>query len=430
MKGNIRVRSKAKPIDECLTLLEIEASRETIEKAFDEVYSEIVKVANIPGFRIGKAPKDMVRLNYAKAAKEEVLKRLVPEGYKRALLEHGITPVGMPEISDLIFEEDKPLIFKARVETRPKFKLKAYKGLNLERKKATVTEEDIDNALKGLREMNAKYIASDDRPIRMGDYVVSDLDCFVDGKAVHKKRENLWLTVEKDSYIPGLSEKLIGLEKGQETDIDARLPDKYPDAKLAGKEARYHVLAKEIKERKLPDLDDEFAKDLGKESLEDLRKDIARELEARAKSAAEINVENQLLGKIVDDNVFRAPSSFVARQLGHMVEDAKRKLQERGFGREELDKKDEEFKNKFKDDAERQIRLLFILDDIAGKEKIDVTDGDVGGAYKSIASQSGKTEEAVKAYYEKEGLVDNLKDKIREGKTVNFLLDNSNITER
>jgi len=414
------VRSKAKPIDECLTLLEIEASRETIEKAFDEVYSEIVKVANIPGFRIGKAPKDMVRLSYAKAAKEEVLKRLVPEGYKRALLEHGITPVGAPEISDLIFEEDKPLIFKARVETRPKFKLKAYKGLNLERKKAAVTEEDIDNALKSLREINARYIASDDRPIQMGDYVVSDLDCFVDGKAVHKKRENLWLTIEKDSYIPGLSEKLIGLEKGQETDIDAKLPEKYPDARLA----------KEIKERKLPDLDDEFAKDLGKESLEDLKKDIARELEARAMSAAEINVENQLLGKIVDDNVFRVPSSFVARQLDHMVEDAKRKLRERGFGKEELDKKDEEFKNKFKDDAERQIRLLFILDDIAGKAKIDVTDEDVGGAYKSIALQSGKTEEAVKAYYEKEDLVDNLKDKIREGKTVKFLLDNSNITEK
>lgn len=424
------MKSKVKQIDACSTLLEIEASRETIEKAFDEVYDEISKVANIPGFRVGKAPKDMVKLSYAKAAKEEVLKRLVPEGYKKAVIEHGLTPVGAPEISDLVFEEDKPLVFKAKVETRPKFKLKTYKGLNLEKKKAAVTEEDINNTLKSLREMNAKYIAADDRPIQMGDYVVSDLDCFVDGKAVHKKRENLWLTVEKDSYIPGLSEKLVGLKKGQEVDIDAKLPEKYPDAKLAGKEARYHVVAKEIKERKLPELDDAFAKDLGKESLEELKKAITEELEARAKSTAEISVENQLLDKIVADNVFGVPASFVARQLDHMVEDAKKRLQERGFGKDELDKKDKEFKDKFKDDAERQIRLLFILDEIAGTEKIEATDEDVAGAYKTIAAQSGKDEGFVRDYYEREGLVDNLKDKIREGKTVKFLLDNSKITEK
>jgi trigger factor len=260
--------------------------------------------------------------------------------------------------------------------------------------------------------------------------VVSDLECFVDGKAIHKKRENLWLTIEKDSFIPGLAEKMVGLKKAEEVDIDAKLSEKYPDMKLAGKNARYHVLVKEIKERKLPDIDGELAKDLGKESLEDLKKDIAKELEARAKYTDEINVENQLLGKIMDDNVFSVPASFVARQLDHMVTDAKRKLQERGFGKEELDKKDKEFRDKYKDDAERQIRLLFILDEIAGKEKIEVTEEDVADAYKSIAAQSGKAEDAVRAYYEKEEMIDNLKDKIREGKTVKFLLDNSNITEK
>ncbi len=424
------MRSKVKSIDECSALLEIEASRETIEKAFDEVYDEIHKVAVIPGFRAGKAPKGMVKINYAKAAKEEVLKRLVPEGYKKALQEHGIMPVGMPEISDLVFEENKPFAFKAKIETRPKFKLKAYKGLNLERKKAAITDEDVNNTLKSLQEVNAKYTAPEERPIKMHDYVVSDLECFVDGKAVHKKRENLWLTVEKDSFIPGLSEKLVGMKKGDEVDIEAKLPEKYPDAELAGKDAKYHLVAKEIKERKLPDIDDEFAKDLGKASLEELKKDIAKELEARAISTAEINVENQLLNKVIDDNVFGVPASFVARQLDRMIEDAKRKLQEKGFNREELDKKDGEFKAKYKEDAERQIRLLFILDEIADREKIDAGDEDLGSAYGMIASQSGKTKDAVRAYYEKEGLVDNLKDKIREGKTVKFLLDNSNITEK
>ncbi len=424
------MKSKVKVIDECSALFEIEASKEAIGKAFDEVYNEISKVANIPGFRAGKAPIDMVRLSYAKAAKEEVLKRLVPEGYRKALQDHGIDPIGMPEISDLVFEDDKPLTFKAKVETRPKFKIKTYKGLNLERKKVSITDEDIEKTLNSLREVNAKYANVGDRPIQMGDYVVSDLECSVEGKPVHKKRENLWLTMEKDSFIPGLADKMIGMKKGDEADIDAKLPEKYPNAKLAGKDARYHVLVKEVKEKTLPNIDDELAKDLGKENLESLKKEIAKELEARAVSSSEINVENQLLDKIAGDNVFRVPASFVAKQLNHMVEDAKKKLMERGFSRDELDKKDKEFMDKFKADAEKQIRLLFILDEIAQKEKIEVSEEDISNAFKMIAAQSGKEAGFVRDYYEKENLMDNLKDKIREGKTVKFLLDNSNITEK
>lgn len=424
------MKSRAKSIEECSTLFEIEISKEMIGKAFDEVYNEITKVATVPGFRVGRAPKDMVRLHYAKDAREEALKRLIPEAYKKALQEHDVTPVSMPEISEVSFEEDKPLTFKAKVDSRPKFKLKNYKGLKLERKKVTITDEDVDKTLKSLQEINAKYIPADDRPVRMGDYVVSDLDCFVDGKAVHKKRENIWLTVEKDQFIPGLADNMIGMKKGEEKDFEAKLHEKYPDKSLAGKNATYHILAKEIKEKKLPAIDDEFAKDLGKENLEEARKEIAKELEARARSASDVNVENQLLGKLMDDNVFHVPSSFVSRQLDHMVEDAKRRLQERGFSKEELDKKDKEFRDKYKEDAVRQVRLLFILDEVANRENVDAAGEEVADAYKAIAAQYGKTEEEVRAHYEKEGLVDNLKDKIREGKTVKFLLDNSTVTEK
>lgn len=424
------VKSKIKTIDECSALLEIEASRESIDRAFDEVYCEITKVANIPGFRVGKAPKDMVKLSYAKTAKDEVLKRLVPDSYRKALEEHGIVPVGMPEISDLVFEDDKPLKFKAKVEMRPKFKLKNYKGISLEKKKVSVTDEDVEKTLKSIQEMNAKYITVEDRPVKMGDYVVSDLECFVDGKPVHKKRENLWLTVEKDSFIPGLAERMVGAKKGDDIDLDAKLPDKYPDPKLAGKDAKYHIVAKEIKEKKLPDIDDELAKDIGKQNLDELKKEISRELQERGKSMAEVAVENQLLGKLVDDNVFSVPVTMVARQLEHMVEDAKRKLQERGFGKEELDKKDKEFGEKYKVDAEKQVRLLFILDEIAAREKIVPSDDDLSDAYKMIAQQSGKSEDAVREYYEKEDIVDNLKEKIREGKTVKFLLESSVIKEK
>jgi trigger factor len=423
------VKIKVNAIEECTTLFEIEVRKETVDQAFEEVYDEIVKVANIPGFRAGKAPKDLVKKHYEKDAREEVLKRIIPEAYRKALEEHKITPIGLPEISEVSFGVEKPLTFKAKIDTRPNFKLKNYKGMKVEKKKAGVTDEEAAKTLQNLREINAKYIDAEDRPVQMGDYAVSDVECFVDGKSVQKKRENLWLFIDKDSLIPGLSEKIVGMKRGEEKDLEVMMPEKYPDKNIAGKLAAYHVKVKEIKLRKLAELNDEFAKDLNKESLEALKKEIAKELEARSKVNAEMEAENRLLGKLMDDNVFSVPSSFVKRQMDFMVEDAKRRLQDKGFRKEELDKKDSEFREKFKNDAPRQVRLLFILDEIANNENIEVKDGELETSYASIAAQTGKTPEEVKNYYEKEEIVDNLKDKIREEKAIKFLLENAQVTE-
>ena len=422
--------AKTKNIEECTTLFDIEVAKADIDKAFAEVYAEMTKVANIPGFRAGKAPVEMVKSRYAKDAREEVLKRLIPESYRNALAEHGVRPVGLPEISEVKFVEENELSFKAKVDTRPNFKLKNYKGIKIEKKKTAITDEDVKKALESLREVNAKYIAVEDRAVQMGDYIVSDIECSVDGKVVHKKRENMWLHIDKESVIPGLSDKVVGMKKGEERDAEVKLPEKYPDKNLAGKTAVYRVKAKEIKLRQLPNLDDELAKDMGGTNLEDLKGQIAKELGMRSRMNVEVEAENQLLNTLMNENVFAVPSSFVTRQLDFMVEDAKRHLQEKGFKKEDLDKQNDEFKAKFKDDAARRVRLLFILDEIADIEKIDVGDEDVAQAYKSIASQAGKEESFVRDYYEKENLIDNLRDKIREEKTIKFLLDNAKVEEK
>lgn len=423
-------KSKIKAIEECASLLEIEVAPETIDKAFDEVYAEIAKYANIPGFRTGKAPIELVKKHYSKNAKEEVLKHVIPEAYKNAVEEHGLRPISMPEISEVNFADEKKLSFKAKVTTRPSFKLKNYKGLKVEKKKVHVTDAEIGKMLENLRGLNAKYTSVEDRPAKMGDYVVSDMECTVDGKPAHKKRENLWLMLEKESLIPELSEKMVGMNKGEERDIDVTLPEKYPDKNLAGKLARYHIKAKEIKMRELPELNDEFAKVVGRPNMEELKKEISRELENHAKMNSEVEAENQLLNKLIDDNDFAVPSDFVARQNEFMVEDAKRHLMEKGFKKEDLDSQDAEFKERFKKEAARKVRLLFILDEIATHEKIDVAEEDLKNAYKAISAQSGKSEEEVRAYYEKEDLVDNLKDKLREGKTIQFLMKNAEVSEK
>ncbi len=424
------MKSKRNNIEECTTLFDIEDPKEDIVRAFDEVYSEIIKVANIPGFRTGKAPKELVVKHYSKNAKEEVLKRLIPDAYRVALEEHGINPIGLPEISEVNFDEDKILSFKARVDTRPKFKIKAYNGIKINKSKVSVTAEEIDKTLASLRDISATYITVEDRPVQMGDYVVSDMECFVDSKPVHKKRESLWLFVDKDSLVPGLSEHMVGMSKGDEKDIELTMPEKYPDKLIAGKLARYHIFAKDIKMRKLPELNDEFAKGLSKGSLEELKKEVSKELEYRAQVNSEIGTENELLDKLASDNVFQVPSNFVKRQLEYMVEDAKKHLIEKGFKKEDLDKKDGELKEKFKNDAVKRVRLLFILDEIARAENIGVSEDDLAAAYKSVSAQTGKDEATVKDYYEKEDLVDSLKDKIRETKTIQFLLKAAEVIEK
>lgn len=424
------MKAKAKTLEECSTLFEIEVPKETVDQAFEEVYNEMAKVASIPGFRPGKAPKELVKKRYSKEAKKEVINHLIPDAYQKAVEEHKIDPIGYPDITDMVFEEGKAMSFKVKIDTRPKFKLKNYKGIQVEKKKGIVKDEDINKALDNLRQYSAKYVAVEDRPAKMDDYVVSDLDCLVDGKPAHKRRESLWLYIDKGSIMSGLTEKMIGMNKSEERDIEVELSKDYPDKNIAGKLAMYHVKVKEIKVRSLPNIDDEFAKDLGKESLADLKREVAKELENKMKSDNEIAVENQLLSKIIDDNGFAVPAALVKKQMRMMSENAKARLLEKGFKKEDLDKKDGELEERFKDDALKQVRLLFILDRIAKDEGIKADEKDLEDAYKSISIRSGKSEKEVKDHYETEGLVDNLLERIREEKTISFLLKSAEIKEK
>lgn len=423
------MRSKVKIIEPCTTLFEIDVPKETVTEAFAEVYAEIAKVAQIPGFRAGKAPLDLVKKRHGADAREEVLKRLVPDAYRKALEEHKVDPLGLPDVSDVDFDEGKALLFKATVATKPKFTLKKYTGIAIKKKKAALDQADVAKTIENLRGINAKYDPIEDRPVQMGDYVVSDLECFVDGKPAHKKRENLWLAVEAESLIPGLNEKMVGMTRGEEREIDVVLPEKYPDKSIAGKKALYRVKAKEIKVRRLPALDDEFAKDLGKVDLAELRKAIATELEQRMAADSDIDVENQLLKKLIDDNAFPVPQGLVARQTELMVHDAHERLMAKGFKKEDLAKRDGEFAAKFKEDAARHVRLMFILDAIASAEHIEPQPADLEKAFGSIAERASQPVEKVRAYYEKEGLVENLTEKIREEKTIRWLLDHAKIAE-
>ncbi len=423
------MKTKIKKTDECEAHFEIEVGQETIARAIEDVYDELSRVVEIPGFRAGRAPRDLVKKHHRKKAEEEALKSLISEAYSMALEEHGVHPISTPEIMDLTFKAGQPLTFKAKVDTRPEIKLKDYKGIKIEKKALELKEEDVSKTLENLRIINAKYISQEDRPLVIGDYAICDLGCFVDEKPIHKTRENIWLLVEEESLtlMPGLAAKMAGMKKLEERDCEVVLPEKYPNKDMAGKKAVYHVKLKEIKLRQLPNLDDDFAKDLGKDSLEALNNDIREEMKAHLQNQIEQDMEKQLLAKLVDANTFSVPKSFVARELHYIIEDAKAKLAEKGFKKEEIDSKEKEFEERFRPDAAKRIRLAFLLDEIARKEGIGLDEAELEDAFKAISVKVNQPIDKVKEYYQKEGLIESLKEQVRENKTIWFLLKEANV---
>lgn len=422
------MKTRIKNIEECRKLFEIEMPKELVEKITKEVYEEIKKVAKIPGFRPGSAPQDLLEKHYSRDAEEQILKRLVPEGYKKALEIHNVVPVGLPRVFNIVFQKDKPLTFEAEVDTRPVIRLKNYKGIKVRKKRISVLQEEINEALSKLRQMYAKYHDAA-RPIRKGDYAVCDVEAFIDEKPITKKNKNTWILADKEASLLGMGEELIGLTKDQEKEIEAKLPDDYPDKKYAGKLAKFKVRVNEVKEKELAPADDTLAKNLNTENLEALKKEIESQLYARKENDLQINMKNQILEKFIKDYKFSVPNGITARQKEVLAERLNVELSRKGLSKEDIEKKIKELDANLKRDAEDKIRIYFILDDIAVKEKIDINDSDIEDRLKSIALSTGQSVEEVKKYYEKENLLGGLAEEIKEGKVLEFLLKEADVVE-
>lgn len=422
------MKTRIKNIEECRKLFQIEISKDLVKKATEEVYQNIKKFAKIPGFRPGSAPQDLLEKHYSKDAKEEVLRQLVPEGYRKALEDHKVAPIGHPEISKVNFELDKPLTFEAEVDVYPSFKLKNYKSIKVKKKRISVDEKELEDALLRVQSMSAKY-NDVQRPIKKGDYAVCDVEAFIEGKLITKKNNSMWIQAEKDASLLGIGEELVGLSKGEKKEIDAKLPDNYPDKKYAGKLAKFKVDVKEVKEKALPELDDAFAKTLNIESMDLLKKELETQILKRKENSLKINMENQILEKLLKDNKFLVPSSIVKRQKEVFAKRLEVDLTEKGIPKEEADKRIKEFDSKLQEDALSKVKIYFMLDDIAVKEKIEVNKSDIDERMKSVAVSTGKSFDEVKGYYEKENLIGGLSEEIKEVKVLEFLLKNADITE-
>jgi len=404
--------------------LSIEVPAASVDKEMSRAIAEVSKTAKIPGFRPGKAPKAIVEKHYGDEVRSEVMNRLVSEAYLRTLEEHKLNPVDVPQISDVSpLAKGTPLNFIATVEVRPDIELGPYDGIEVKEHSLAVTDEEMAQTLDRLRDMYAQLEVVEGRPLDKTDTAVIDFEGFENGNAISgAKAADYMLSLGSNSLIPGFEDQLVGMNKGETRKIKVTFPADYSSPALAGKEADFTVSLKEIKKKVLPELNDDFAKDIGGDkSLDELKAGIKKDLEARKLNEMNTDQREELLSKLIDSHTFEVPSGMVERELKSMMRKQASRMARQGADVKTFDPA--KFLEEHKTLAEQRIKGVLILDTIADKEKVEVNDAEVSSAMAAMARQSNQTVDAIKKYYDSvDGGTDNLRSSLVQEKTLSLLL--------
>lgn len=413
--------------------LEITIDGEKFREAIREAYKKNGKKINVPGFRKGKAPLHMVETYYGtEVFFEDALNLLYNDVVEEAIKESGLNVIQDKMDFDLVsISKEDGVDFKVSVTTYPEITLKKYKGLKAEKLKATVTAAEVNEELKAMADRNARMISVEDRAAKKGDTVVIDFEGFVDGKAFEGgKGEGHSLELGSGQFIPGFEEKVEGHKIGEKFDIDVTFPKEYGAEDLAGKDAVFKINLHEIKVRELPEIDDEFAKDVSEfDTLKDLKADLKKKALERKQKAAESTVENELVQQIVDGIEGEIPEAMFENRLEGCVQDFAFRLQQQGMNLDMYLKYSggtlEEFKQTFRPQAEMQVKYRLALEKIVELEKITASKEDLEAEYKKLAENYGVELEQVKnAIPEEEVSKD-----VAVGKAIDFVKENAVITE-
>lgn len=411
----------------CEKVLKVQIDSEQIQKEYDSYYASIAPKAKIPGFRPGKAPKHVLKMHYGNEARDEVLKHLINHSYRHALKEKDVEPLGYPQIENVEFKEDL-LKYEARVEVRPKIKLSKIEGLKAKKTTVEVKKEEIDEALKRVQDSFAKFQAVEGRAAKMGDHLIADYICTVEGEEIDKREGDLF-ELREDEFVKGFSKQLVGVKPEDEKEVRVTLPKEFGRQELAEKEAVFQVKVKEVKEKKLPALDDELAKDAGEfKSFEELRARIENDIRESKEREEETKFEKELLDDLVKQNKLELPEGVVKRRHEKMVQDSLEHFKRQGGPEEDLEKARKKFEEDLEPEARRQIHVAFLLDELAIRENILVSDEDLEAKYKVISNQVRQPDEVVKKYYSgNQDALEGLKEQIRNEKAIEFLKKNAKV---
>lgn len=409
--------------------MSIEVDPDEVRKETEKVVRGYAQKARVPGFRAGKVPLDIVRKRFAKEVDEDVKERLVSRSYHDAAHEKGLHPLGDPVLEDLTWEDGKPLSFKTTFEVMPKFEAKSYKEVEVRRPNVAVEDAEVDKALEDLRQARATLETEEGRKAVTGDVVVTDVEGRPD-EGEPFNRERMMIELGGTDNLPAFNEKLEGVEAGSEPEFSVEYPKEYPAEELAGKTVGYRLKVHEVKVRRLPELDDEFAKDLGDfDDLAALRARVREDLEARKAREADGAVRQSLLDKILVENPVVLPEILVDEEIRHRLEDLVRHLMQQGMdpSKMELDWKD--LRKRQEEPARKSVHARLLLDAVARAESIEVSQKEVEERLRRDAAAMGRKIEEFKKTVREHGGTELLKSQILREKSLDYLTSVANIQE-
>ncbi len=409
---------------------EIPAARVATE--IDTVYEKIRKSASIKGFRKGKVPFALIEKHFSPQMEADVVKNLVNETYFKALLDEKIYPVSHPVIESDELKKGEPFSYSATVEVFPEVEVKDFTGLEVKKEQYVFTEETIDARLREMQESMAQMKPVEGRAAAMGDFVTLDFVGSFDGVPFDNgSAEDFVLELGSGRFIPGFEEQVAGLESGAQREIKVTFPQDYGHAEFAGREATFAITVKEIKAKELPPLDDEFAKEFGEfETLAELRGKLTEYHEAREKDRIEADLRERVVKALIARNDLDVPETLVEKQLEAMLESTKRRLSQQRMSLEAMGLDDEQYRIRYKETAESQVKGALLLEALAKQEGLAVAEADLDARFAQIAEQSGQNPENVKKYYtQNDQARENITAQVREDKAIDFLLGRAVITE-
>jgi trigger factor len=416
-------------------VLTVEVDAEKVNESLDSAFKKVVKQVNVPGFRKGKMPRPLFEKRFGvESLYQDAIDLMLPDAYTAAIEETGIDPVDRPEIDVEQIEKGKSFIFTAKVIVKPEVKLGEYKGIEVEKFDTTVTDEDVDNEIKGLQEKQAELVVKEEGKAELGDTVVMDFEGFVDDEAFEGgKADNYSLELGSGQFIPGFEEQLVGLGTGESKDVEVSFPEEYHATELAGKPAVFKVTLHEIKGKELPELDDEFAKDVDDEveTLDALKEKIKSRLEHDKKHQEEHHIQDTVVEKATAASEIDVPEIMFENEVDRMLQEFEQRLQMQGMNLELYfqfsGQNEQALRDQMKEEAEQRVRGSLTLEAIGKAENIEASEEELNEELEKMSSQYNMTVENIRAAL---GNLDALKGDIVARKTVQFLVDNSKTVEK
>jgi trigger factor len=415
-------------VEGCRHRLEISIPAAEVDAETARVVADVQKRAKLPGFRPGKVPTSLIKKNFSGDVRQQVMETLVPKHLQEKFKEDNLNVVGTPDISDVHFHDGEPLRFKAEFEVLPEIELGEYKDIEVPYHDPEITDEDVAKRIEELREMKAEYINVEPRPLADGDHAGVALESIA-GTDEAVKQDEMVLEIGGGETLPGFTENLRGMSPGEEKEFEVEYPADYGSDKLAGKKVTFRSKVKGVRRKELPEINDEFAQDLGDyRTVDELREAVRKALFAQRQHDAQQEAKNKIVEKLVDAHGFPVPEFFVERQIRNRLENSLRGLAEQGVDISKLKLDWSKVKDAQRDKAVREVKASLLLERISDRESIGATRDEVDREVERIARQQRETIAAVHMRFEKDGTLGRIASHIQTDKTLNFLFEHARKT--